>query len=399
MIVLLTLLLLGICVGFQHKEYPLVDIQYSVPYCSPGGMENLYGKVETETTLFDYNAMRLKTTLLPNITSCRLCQLNPLYCNLTVGNDFYGMANDVPSNMRVLLGDGSEEFHFLFTPESPTAEMIGNNSWCGKRVRLTFLAYFTLRSPVHRDFLLTLANPPHSAQPCHTFLSKTRLCNIAPLIFSLDFPYTNCLEEGPILSLPNPLERRSPFYYSHHLEKVPKDVRLCGESWYSIMKRANLNTYCDPELLLYVKPKAWYEAAVILISARLAPHGEKELWILQNMLERSCTQRELEVSLEHTLFFPFVEVLGGGLVCLNRTNFTQLPVEKNITLPFYVRNYQKWFYQWFHYVLEPTESMRVKASLLLTYPFVLTAIGLVSLGFTLYHVYFRKHQDYQPLSK
>lgn len=395
------LLFLLSCVhAYQESHYILSDIQYPVPFCM--GMKNQYGKVELRTTLFDYNQFRLKLELEQNLTSCNLCRIDQKYCNFSIGSEYYGLTSDFSYNTKVILNDGSEEFRFfLLPPERNSIILRGNESWCGKTVRFILLSYFNLWSPVHRDFLLTMVNPTDNRTvPCQTFLSRTGLCHTAPFFHFIDYPYTNCLEEvDDVIGLPtNEKTQKTPFYfYKHRSVKVPKNRYLCGESWFSILNRSNLDIYCDPELLLYVKPKAWYESAVLFITAKLNGNHQKEVWILENLLERSCLQRDTGVALEETLFWPYLEKLDGPLRCLNMSNFTSHPMEKNITLPFYVRNYKKWFWKGFHYLLESKEGMLQKASLLLSLPFILSLVAVISIGLTIYHVYFRRLEDYEEL--
>lgn len=382
--------------AYQENEFVLSDIQYHVPFCM--GMKNQYGRVEIRTTLFDYDLFRLRLVLEPNLTSCRLCRIAQSYCNLTIGSEYYGLTSDFSYNTKVILNDGSEEFRLLLpTPQKDFVRIKGNESFCGKTVRLVLLSYFTMWSPVHRDFLLTLVNPSDNRTiPCQTFLSRTSLCNTAPFFHFIDYPYTNCLEERSELDSPEfeqNQKRTAFYYYKHRHTKIPTNRFLCGESWFSIFNRSRLDIYCDPELLFYVKPKAWYESAILLITAKLNGNRGEEVWILQNLLERSCSQKESEISLEDTLLFPYL----GQLECQNKSNFTNFAMEKNITLPFYVRNYEKWFWQWFHYLLESREGMFQKAALLVTYPFILSVGGLVAIGFTVYHIYFRKMEDYEDL--
>lgn len=408
------LLLIHFSEGYQKKEYSLIDIQHC-----PGGENEIFAKIDITTTLFDENLLQLDMRLMPTVTSCRLCQLNPLYCNLSISNQFYGMTtgDDIQHNFRLLIEQGSEDLRFLLSSDGMSIRAIGressssSSSWCGSNLKMILLVYFNLRSPISRDFLLTLANPnPDNATlQCQKFLPRTGLCHIASSFFYIDFPYTNCLSfsgENQILLPTTTNDSLSENAFSPSLMRAATKRRrekICGESWQSILRRVRLEElYCDPEILFYIKLKAWYEAAIIYITARLNGVKRKELWILSTLLEQNCHLMETEVALENTLFYPLVESWAERVVCPNMSDFMEN--EKNVTLPYYVRHHHQWYYQWFHYILEAKESMHLEASLLVTMPFVLSLICIIAIIITIHHIYFRKHKDftsiqYQPLSK
>jgi len=404
-----TTIFINIVVGLHKREFLLGDIQYEKPNCFQN-QSNLYGKVALSNGLLDSHKLFVEVGIPGEIQSCRLCQLFPsYYCNHTIDASFYSMSSNVESNMRILIGDGTEDFRFLLSRDQMSVYALTNESFCGRKLRVILMLNFNIHFPIDRDFLLVMYDSVKASDvvSCSLSLSRTNLCRITRFINYVEFQYTNCLfsQEENEFSLPTE-GGHSVFYYGKHLTRVPKERSFCNESWYSILKRMEVARYCDPELLLYIRPKAWYETVSIYITSHLNGVRGREMWLLSNMLEKSCPLRESEIGLEDTLFYPLVEKLGERLVCQNMSNFTFHPEKgQNGTLPYYARNYREWYYKWFHYILEADDTMKVKASLLLTYPFLLTMIGLVSLGFTLYHVYFRKHKDslsqysYKPLDE
>lgn len=422
-ILLLLLFFSDECIASNRRIYPMGDIQFNLPEChllsNSIVIENLFANLEIKSNLLDPQ-LELSLSLQPRQRVCRICQTDPSHCNFTTDNQTLSLSLDTSYNLKVIL---------LKSPESESTSSktyalreLGGESLleldrpCGETLRMVVLSIFNIRSPVlTRDFLLIAydhSHPDRETLKCQSpwTTNKTDLsCSISPIYHYIEYPFTNCL--SPALSPRGGGDRqRSNLSVSEYYRRLRDGERLeggemkfCGESWSSIMERSRMDLFCDPELILYIKLKGWYEAAVIAISAwENGRTNEPRLWLLMDSLSKTCAHRESRVALENTIFFEMVSdfIITNN----NRTTDERLCLEViergNVTLPFYVTHYRSWYYQLFHYIIEPSEGMQMKAIFLILFFCLLIIISLIATALVIYQIYFRKSSlsnDYQPL--
>lgn len=180
-------------------------------------------------------------------------------------------------------------------------------------------------------------------------------------------------------------------------------LRICGESWISLYRRTKLHElYCHYYNPLYVKPKAWYEAALLLSSAWLNGNRGVEVWIGLEALERTCQDREREVIYEESLFYNLTMwMYEDDDPVFDRTTLCEWiqsagidTTQSNISLPFFAKhNVHEGLLSLYLYIVEPRDSMPGFVGFSFALPFFIALVLLLCLLLTLYHIYFRQARE------
>jgi hypothetical protein len=85
---------------------------------------------------------------------------------------------------------------------------------------------------------------------------------------------------------------------------------LCGETWFSLLRRSSLALQCGQQAPRYARVKPWYLLATEAIAATLNQLSTPSLLLAWDALERSCARRDqLAVSMTDTVFTQFYDTL------------------------------------------------------------------------------------------
>jgi hypothetical protein len=276
------------------------------------------------------------------------------------------------------------------------------------------LALVSIEWPLRRDLMLIGEQTPGATVDC-VEAPGGRIapldCRITRRFYYVEHRVNNCLGTKPPTAVDDRLYY-DPYHYYYHLWSartavdrdvlVPPHLTLCGERWQQIFERTRLQLYCNPDVALQVALKPWYEAALQAMTAFLNQRfGEPALWLALATLERTCGQRDAtgQYGLRDSVFYNMTEALrdSADVVVNGATQVCEWMVQEepellgdvNITLPFYVTHYRAWYFALFKYVVPPDADMPRAAVTLLLIPLVVLGVTLVSIAFTVYHVFFR----------
>lgn len=416
-VVIVVMMVITMC---QTTMVELSDIQYSIPSCSLDGgkkIVNTFGSLTMGNNLMG-DSMVFRVNLNNLNPSCRLCQISPNYCGPMGEDSGLHMAYDTQYNLKIIspFGDGgSPPSSISFSLQNNSYAVVTRTGLCGKVHQLVILVIANIDYPVERDFLLIAHDKDgNKSVPCIKGWGLSDLsCQVSQSYHYVDYSAYNCLAINSTITPDGGggggTTPYTPFYY-YYESVVMKNVEilgderllLCGESWLSIYQRVSLKDYCHPYNSLYVKPKVWYEAALIITSYWLNGNRGEDVWLAMEALERTCHQRESEINFEDSIFYNLTLWMSEEDPIYDKTTIcgwiagAGIDVStSNITLPYFFYHSDKWWYVLYQYVLEADESMKVYAYLLTpVFPIILVVL-LGTLGFTLYHIYYRPPEHYE----
>ena len=384
-----------------RRELTLSDIQYDSPMC--GNIKNAFGTMTIDNDLMG-SVLIFDINLNESYKSCRLCRILPVYCNISVPS---GLSQDTNYNLKVITIDHDSISSVSFAIRNKTSAIMSSSGQCGKKQRLVILVIANIKEPTDRDILLIGRDSLSDIQQCDSTNNLADLsCGISFSYFYVDYETTNCISMNETTKeIVNPLEYHIPLYYFYEYSLIPNDLTLCGESWYSIYERSRLDLWCDPDLPLYIKEKPWYDTALLVTTAYINGRRDSLIWLTLETLERTCDSRMLGIPIEETIFYNMSILLRVDRpqydtpdICewMEKDGF--MINKENVTLPVYLQHYDKWYFVLYKYIVLTDENMYWKASLLFTLPFVLIFILLIATTVTVYHIFHKKHNQYEYVS-
>jgi hypothetical protein len=301
-----------------------------------------------------------------------------------------------------LVEDGETPTSISFSLSGMNATILRENM-CGRKQRMVVQVILSIDRPVERDFWLIAHDAPLSI-PCVEGSSDLS-CRTSASYYYVEHSVTNCLGVSQGVEGELPLNHYTPLYYYYESvvmnnTEILGDPRrlLCGENWLTLYQRTRLHEYCHYYNPLYVKPKAWYEAALKITSAWLNGNRGVDVWVGMEALERTCLRRDAEVLYEETIFANITQWLeeeeeptyDKKTLCAWIEEAGVDTSHSNITLPFFAtHNIRDGFLSLFLYLVEPNDEMPVYVGILFSLPFFVALLTLIVLSFTLYHIYYR----------
>jgi hypothetical protein len=408
-------LLLFVILGGCGCTLLLGDIQYAVPRCDMAGigLRNSYASLLIGNDLMG-ERLSFSVAMPQQFFSCRLCEISPSYCTTPNNSTKSGLrlATDTQYNFKVITLPSNNG-----TPTSTGYSLVGGgggttptisiqrDGMCGNTHQMVIQVIISIDRPIERDFWLVAYQLEHPQSiPCITGGLSDLSCRTAGTYYFVQYDMKNCLSMGEAVAADFPTTHFTPMYYYYEAVVMgnvgilgDSSATLCGETWLSIYERARLHEYCNFYNPLYVKPKAWYEAALLITSAWLNGNRGVDVFVGLEALESTCSRREAEVLYEETIFTNITQWLEeedptyDKVAVCEWINMAGLNTQQsNITLPFFAtHNVREGFLALFLYLVEPNDEMPIYASLLFTLPFFIVFLSLVIFVATLYHIYCR----------
>lgn len=391
----------------QTLSLTLGDMQYAMPRCGVRGLylNNSFGNATLSVDVMGA-AATLALAFDPSQSSCRLCAGTPRYCNASFDADI-GLDQEMSWNVKLIaLNDQNASYESKSKVAGPLITVAANRmlpyaattlaqaTLCGRRFRYVIILIVGVRAPTSFRFIGVAAAPTLTRIPCSRAPDQAALsCDDAPAFYVVDFTVTNCLAEAPPPPPVPVTQQQSPLFYYYEAflsDDWPRET-LCGESWIALMRRARLELYaCSQEAPLYVRPKAWYAAAVVAIAAHRSGQRDTPLWVALDALERTCTWRETDVALDESALANVTRALRVETSPLSEAELCQwlrpLVNGTAIELPYYAQHYWAWFVRDFKYLIPADDSMQAKAVLYIVAPSLLALVTAVGLALTYYHL-------------
>lgn len=381
----------------------LVDLQYDVPECQVRNqtLTNAFGGITLSYDLMG-RALQLQLWMDPRQQSCRLCAISAQYCNASEA----ALSPDTSYNLRVVsLRSNGAVYASQFSlqglsyatdavlPWQGDTEVAELDGLCGHHFRLHLSFILHLQQPLERDVPAVAQFARGDWVNC----SGAELsCRLAPRYPTIDVNVDNCLRTHSFPAIE--YDTHSPLFWRLNPTLWPTNpLRLCGESLRSLFERLRPEDWlCDPVNALYVKPLPWYELAMettvawldgclsqqptqtqgpdqndnqtrVTIQASTTYQCE---WIdsvtirALDVLERTCSQRELDVALEETVLYNLTVELRDRRLVHHDAECARLQPSQNVTLPYYARHLQDWQLWSFQYLVYFDADQPWRAALL-----------------------------------